>query len=936
MKFTDYIANYIVEEDLNLDHLTVVLPSERMKKYLVRSLSQRFGRPIVAPKMITIDRLIREFSQRNIVDSTTALIDLFAIHVGDRKELLDEEFDEFMNWGQTLLSDFNEIDRYLLTAEQVFRNLADIKEIEQWSFGEDELTDRQKKFMEFWDRLPGYYHELNKVLNERGCCYPGSAFREVAQNIDRFFDDKEMHYMFAGFNALSASELTIIKQLDQLGRAHVLIDADEAYLSEPHHEAGRFLRELSSFLDGKKLPRVAQRIGQESKEIRMIACAQKTGQVKVASTLLEQLSDDELNDTMVLLADETLIGALLKNIPARIGKANITLGLQIRNTSLRTWIDLLFSIQENKTRFRTEAHYFFDLRALLGHPFVRASINDEEAKLADRFERKMMRQNRIFVANKNLELGEKTKSIIDLLYQSWTTWDVAIETIRGLNKLLYRSMEQDNNFERAILESFDKGMIEFENIVQAGLPQMSMRSFKQLFNQHWSQKSIAYHGNPLEGIQIMGLLETRGLDFKNIICLGMNEGNLPPTNPILTLIPMDLRRFLGLPTPREKQGLFAHHFYRLMHDCENLTATYFNADESIGSNEPSRYLTQLELEMARRNSQMRIKHEVYTLTLGQRNAIMDIPKSPQIMDRTAELLANSTSASMIKKYLDCPLDFYFRYVMDFGEADDVEEDIEHSTFGTFIHDTLEILYAPFARVNKDGSIQHKSPPALTSLDIERMLKDFKVVLNEQFLKHFHGDKSAFNTGKNLLSYQMAIELTKRFLKSERDFISQLSETLFIESLEREYSHTVVCNVQGEERSVHLRGFVDRVDRIGDNYRIIDYKTGKVDEKDVQLLKNDESHEDLASTIAKKKHVLQLMMYAYLFRQEHDVIAESSIISMVSNKHQCFSLDLKSLNVADTVDAFPNILEVILEGLFDLEVPFSHNSDQFVNYCKYCE
>ena len=187
--------------------------------------------------------------------------------------------------------------------------------------------------------------------------------------------------------------------------------------------------------------------------------------------------------------------------------------------------------------------------------------------------------------------------IIECVCLDWNDdWKQSVRTIRKLNQLIYSRLEPSLAFERAVLECFDAAMIEFENLVLEGIPEMGLKSYKQLFNQHWTQKSIAYYGTPMDGLQIMGLLETRGLDFKRIIALGMNEGNLPPTNPIQTMIPMDLRRYYGMPTPREKQGLFGHHFYRLLHSCEHLTATFCSAVETIGSSEISRYLMQLEME----------------------------------------------------------------------------------------------------------------------------------------------------------------------------------------------------------------------------------------------------------------------------------------------------------------------------------------------------
>ncbi|MFK7786176.1 MAG: PD-(D/E)XK nuclease family protein, partial [Crocinitomicaceae bacterium] len=766
MKFVDQIARYIHSNQLELEHLTIVLPSERLKKYIASSLYKEYGHAIIAPKMITIDQWVKGYSPETVIDQTRALLRLFEIQLKNAKTIEDASFDEFFTWGTILLSDFNEIDRYLLDADQVFRNLADIKEIENWSFGEQELTESQKRFMEFWDRLPGYYKALNEELTKRESCYAGKAFNYLTKNIDLLFGehsgtDKKAHYLFAGFNALSKAELELIRQIDQLGRAHVLINADEWYYSDKDHEAGRFLRDLSASLDGRKLDFIQSGLIEKSMNIQLISCAQKTGQAKVAATILEKLTKEELNETVLLLADESLIGAVIKNLPESIGKANITLGLPIRNTAVKTWVDLLFSIQENKSRFKTSAVYFNDLQSFWNHPFVLAVLDKEEKDLLLEAERSIISRNSIFVNVKNMRVGTKAKELLSLITEPWNNdWLTGLKLIRSLSTELYKGLQEEFAFEKAMLEAFDHSLVEFENILSEGIPEMKLKSFRQLFNMHWGSRSIAYHGNPLDGLQIMGLLETRGLDFKRIICLGMNEGNLPPTNPIQTMIPMDLRRYLGLPSPREKQGLFAHHFYRLMHACEELYVTYSSADEMIGSNEPSRYLLQLEMELSRRNPNVQIEKKIYSLDSTSREAQREIPKTPEIVARMDELFAGSASASMLKKYLTCPLDFYFRYVMDFGEADTVEEEIENSTFGTFIHDTLEELYKPFARYDEKGNLKSPQPSNITSLDIDVMLKNFTVPLDNQFLTHFNGDRDAFTKGKNLLSYEMAKELTR--------------------------------------------------------------------------------------------------------------------------------------------------------------------------------
>ncbi|MBB79292.1 MAG: hypothetical protein CL844_09860 [Crocinitomicaceae bacterium] len=939
MNFISRVANYIFEQDLDLDNLTIVLPSERAKKYLSSALFKVYGRPIISPKIFTIDNWIKHHSRETVIDNTRALVRLFEIHLDQFQATHECTFDEFLTWGNIILNDFNEIDRYLLDSNQVFKNLSDIKELESWSFGDTEVTENQSRFMEFWERLPTYYNLLNQSLLDKKACYFGKSFKFLSENIHHLFkENKDKQFLFAGLNALSKSEMSIIKQLERIGKAHVIIDADDYYFNKKSHEAGRFLRELLGFLDKQSIDFIQDEISNKKMNVEIFDCVQITGQVKVASTILQDLPKDEVDQTMILLADESLVGPLLKNLPANIKKANITLGLPIRNTAVKTWVEIIFSIQENKSRFNTNAFYYNDLLNLFNHPFIISILNEEEKKKIVNIEQSILKNNRIFLNYKNLEISSFLKKILNLISSDWLSdWNKAIFYIRDLNKYIFSSLREEFSFEKAIIESFDYSLIDFQNIIYEGLPEMTLKSFNNLFSQHWDKKSIAYHGNPMDGLQIMGLLETRCLDFKRIICIGMNEGKLPLNNSIQSIIPMDLRQHYGLPTIRERQGLFAHHFYRLLHFCSDIYITYCSSTDSIGINEPSRYLMQIEMELNHLNKKIKIQKKTYSLDVEKSVVLTNIIKTPEIKKRLDFIISNSVSASMLKKYLMCSLDFYFRYVMEFGESNSVEEEVENATFGTIIHETLQELYYPFARYDKNGLERIPNPKNITISNIKEMLNKYKEIIHKKFINHFNGDSDSFTKGKNLLSYRMAIEMTERFLNSEIKFLSQQKELVFIESVEKEYNASISIHVNGESKTINLRGFVDRVDRVGDQVRIIDYKSGKVLNNDVALRDKDKSAEDIVETIKKRKHVLQLLQYAFLYKKNHNVIPQSSIISFVSNQGEPFILNVKKNDLEMVVSNFPRYLGIIFSEMYNDEIPFSHveENGEF-SYCEYCD
>lgn len=940
MKFLKKVVGYIRENKLELNNLTIVLPSERAKNYISRELYFSYQKPIVAPQIVTMDKWVKSHSPNAIIDNTRALLLLYKAHLTLIEKDEESSFDEFISWGETLLSDFNEIERYEIEAKLIFKNLADIKEIENWSFNSTELTDNQKEFMLFWDRLPKYYEAFTKSLIERNVVFSGTSYAYLSQHIEALFQkNKNEFFLFVGFNALSISEKSIIKQVCQMGKGQVLIDGDEYYVKNNYHEAGRFLRDIMKSLDTKEIGFIESNLMTKKMQVDIVECAQNVGQVKVAGSLLSELSDEELNQTLLLMADESLVGAMMQNLPKNIGKANITLGLPLKQTPIKTWIDLLFSIQENKIRFSTSWIHYSDLKQFLRHPFVLGVMTEKDAVELGKIESDSIRNNRVFINPLAFKQEGCVKDLLFIACESWEfNWELAMESIRGLNRTIYKELGGEQLYEKAVLHSFDRSLVDFSNIVSEGLPNMSLKSFRKMFNAHWVQKGIAYHGNPTEGLQIMGLLETRGLDFKNIICIGMNEGNLPPTNPINTLIPMDLRAYFGLPTPRDKQGIFAHHFYRLLHECEKLTVTYTTAKESIGSNEISRYILQLEKELQRLDSaQVEITRKVAVVE-GDNEISKEVIKTPEIIAKMDEVLQKSMSPSMIKVYIDCSLDFYYKKIIGLSDNEKVEEQLAASNMGTFVHETLEDLYRPFSRRDKDGNLVSPAPKNVTSFDVEKMLKEYSLILDEKVTRFFDGNRKMFETGKNYLAYSVAQNLIEKFLKSEIEYISQLSEPLFIEGLELTFEEMIEIEVDSEKKKANIKGVIDRIDSCGNEIRIIDYKTGKVDGNHVSIKSNLLTAQEIRWKNEAGKHVYQLMQYAYLYRNfwNQDQKLKVCIVSFISNKFIPFELEIEGYSMNEIIEYYPIQLAKVAQEMYDESIPFHHDSTRYITYCNYCE
>jgi len=944
MAFIDKIIDYIEHREFNYGDLTIVLPSQRAKKHLEGAFFDRHKRAFFPPKILTMDAWVRENVPKIVIDKTRLLVMLFAVHQEITRAEKQQPFDEFIEWAGILLSDFDEIDRYLVEPNSLFRSLHALKELEYWRINAEEeykISVIRQRFMEFWELLPTYYRKFHQHLAHSNACYMGHAYRYLAEHIDLVFRaNKNSVFLFSGFNALSTAEEQIIKQLYTLGRGHILIDADVFYTHNKQHEAGMFIRNLFTLLENKNIPFIEDQLTSKSMTMRAIECGQLTGQIKVASSILLNSSAEEIEQTAIILADETLIVPLLKNIPQKVKAANVTLGMPLKSSAIKNWVDLLFSVQEGFLRFNSSAYYHNHLKQLFSHPFFIHYLSTEEQKDIEGIEKKIRERNWIFVSKEKLTSSLRVELLLELIGTNWhNDWQKALQTIRALNNLLFEGLNTEQTIEKALLYSFDKALIDFQNMINEGLPDMKLRTFKNLLALQWQSASIAFFGSPTKGLQIMGLLETRMLDFKHIICLGLNEGTLPPTNPIQSLIPMDLRRYAGLPTPREKQGIFAHHFYRLLHYCETMTITYSSAKESIGSNEKSRYLVQIEKELARQNKNISFDFQFYAVPMQDNQYVnwKKVEKTPEIFSKLDGLFQRSTSISTLNAYHRCSLDFYYRYILEFGEDDTVEEELESSSFGTIVHQTLEILYSPHAKYDKNGMLNPRGGQSITQQDIEAMSRQVDQIIEELFTKQFNGDKKAFEQGKNKLSLTIAKQMVHDFLHQEKKNIL-LQKKIIIHSVEKKIKIPVLLSIEEQEKTFMLSGTIDRIDEIDGKIRLIDYKTGNCRDEDVTLkeVSNRSKKSEMELNI-EVKHLMQLLMYCYLYKQSMGIYPDSAgIISMLRLKNGMCELNLNQRTISEVTDQFPEWITELMSQIYDPDIPFEHtNRDEKRSYCTYC-
>ena len=936
--FVDRIAQSLVQNQAELNNTIIIVPSERMINYLQKALFLVDEKPKISPKIVTIDRWIQENARLPIINKTIALFELYRIFMENPIEHEIKSFDAFLNWGQTLLSDFDEIDRYLVDPKSLFRNLKDVKDLEAWSFNSEELSVGQQKFLAFWDKLGPYYFAFEEQLKKLHLLTKGKAYKLVANELPELLGNTDHRYVFAGFNALSESEISIFKQLKSLGKAQFFLDNDLYYLKDQMHEAGSFQRVLLERLDMKVPEDTLDVLRNKYMEFNVVECSQTTAQAEVIATELLKLSPRDRPQTLILLADGIQLKSLLHHLPTSIEKANITLGLPLKNTAIKTWVEMIFQFQEGILQYGTSSLYFKQFSAFIHHPFVEATLPDHELRLLYELEARCISRNWQYIAKKNQQVGPIAEQLLQLLQTPWgNNWSRALIDIQNLNEFLDQNLKEKWDMEQTLIRCFSASVQALQNQMSSdSVPEMNRNTFRNLFNQHWSSESIAYYGNPLDGIQIMGLLETRGLDFKNIFILGLNEGAMPPDNPIQTLIPMDLRKYFGLPTPREKQGLFAHHFYRLLHNAEKVVATYTSATESIGTSEPSRFLKQIELELVKANPNIKWIHSQVHAVGKERIQDVVIPKNEEVFKRLDELLNKGLSFTRLTQFIECPLNFYYINVLGIGEENKMEEDLEASTQGQILHFVMETLFGDFAeKFDEEGKLLPTR--MITADDLKQMKTQVPMLVEQGFIRFYAEDPETWQRGTNFIQYEMIKELINYELSREIAILKENPEkSLFIVGLENEYKTELEIEVREQKRGIALKGVIDRIDRFGGKLRIIDYKSGKVDAKDMKLSNTKLEPKDYIIQQLRKNnkvHGLQLLMYSLLLHKSTQKrIEEAGIVSFISHKSSPFFVDF-DLSLENVEPLLQSVIQAIIDEMYDPNLPFAHN--EHAKYCAYC-
>jgi hypothetical protein len=907
--------------------LCLVFPNRRGSLFFAQSLSKLIGKPIWQPSYSSIEEVVSKASGRKVSDPLALLLELYDIYCTVKQT--DEPFDHFYFWGEVMLHDFDLIDKYRIDAAMLFRNLKEQKDLESdlsflskeqiehikkfWSSFNPEATGLQGRFIAIWDILPDIYTRFKARLNEKGMAYEGMLYRELSTL-------PEGKFIFIGFNALNACEKVLFRQLKKENKAEFYWDYDTYYVNNKQQEAGIFLRQNMA-----KFPSPLQSGGfsnfTEKKELRIISAPSDAVQSKIVPQLLIEMGATYNRNTAVVLCDEQLLIPTLHGLPSVASEINVTMGYPLKQTSIYTLIELLLHLHrttkadEKKTRF-----YHKDVLSLLHHPYI-VMMSANAVKYAD----DIIRMNKVYVPDTDF----RDDSLLEAVFKP-------VENYTGLCEKLLKLLDTiasnipaggDEKMIQAYILHCSRKLNKLKKSVDESNIVLSLSVFTNLLRKLFRNETIPFTGEPLSGLQVLGLLETRGIDFEHIVLLSCNEGILPKSMNVPSFIPYNLRRGFGLPTIEQHEAVYAYYFYRVLQRAKKITLVYNTKTDEARTGEASRYLLQLKMESGHTIDESNIS---FTICNSDRSPII-IKKDDTVMSELMEYCKDeeprSLSPSAINAYLSCSLKFYYRHIAHLKPRNEMEEDIGSKLLGNVLHYAMDTLYKPFEKKVMEGSnLKQMSGNELSIIE----------AVNLALAKaYYHKEKlpdSAVDDGKLMLLRDIAAKYIKQIIQydsTQTPFTIEGTEMSFTERFDVPYEGSLIHPVLG--------GIIDRLDHKDDTLHIVDYKTGatKNDFKSVHALFGDDARQHNPAA-------LQVLLYSVLLKKQNPnrkISPKLYFMREIYNNDVDFLITDKEVKkpiteISPYIKPFTDQLTTILSQLFDRHVSFVQTEDP--NSCKYCD
>jgi len=954
--FLEHIAQSLYNEFGNtLNRHCLVFPNRRAGLYFLKYLAARIVKPIWTPSILTINELFRSSSSLQTAGNEILLFELYKVYSKLKKS--PESFDEFYYWGDMLLNDFDDVDKYLVDASLLFRNVMDIKNIDQqfgnlteeqvkiikrfWiNFNQDKPTNEKSGFINIWSILSELYSGFRNSLKMQNLAYEGMIFRELAESSENYPASEERwdFVHFIGFNALNQCEKVLMTRFKKEGKARFYWDYDNSYISEGKlNSAGFFLQENIK-LFGNDMPSgwsfdTMLSKGTPAVHRRVIETSSDVAQVKLISQLLGELTDitdANAHHTAVVLADENLLMPVLTSLPENMGDINITMGHPIKQTLVYTLLKNLMDLQ--RTSLTTDGVVRFGYKSvisILRHTLLSGLLNESDNELV----RKIIKANLIWVPSDYFSQSEHLKRIFDkpLTPAKLSDYLKDILSLIALNDLKNPDDPSENHVQGNIRNEFIYRVIlsinRLEIIVNSREISFTTDTYLRILDRMLRIQSVPFSGEPLSGIQIMGILETRALDFKNLIILSVNEGILPAISSGSSFIPFGLREAFGLPSVNHQESIYAYHFYRLLQRAENVTFTYNSNSEGLRSGEMSRFLIQMKYQEAIKPEFLDLNFEIKTHSSTgekiERREEHSIQLASLFLDRNN---ARTLSPSAINTWLNCRMKFFYRYINHLKEPENISTEIDPAMLGNILHEIMRNLY-------------HDYKGRILTVD---ML--YSIIRNRQFLakiinaavnEKYKDGRDDLVSGNELIVREVLMNYLIRILNADKALAP-----LTILNLEDSFSFVLSFSSNGSQKEILTGGKIDRIDSVNGSTRIVDYKTGSVSEsiKSIDDLFIDDRKKDADGW-------LQTLLYceAYCATKPGGFVRPSVYkIKKLSGALPNDKLKLKKTGSSESVvdnygvirEEFLTGLKVLISIIFNENEPFVKTTDAR-GKCSWC-
>lgn len=936
MAFIQNIIDYIFKNyDLSKDIVEVVFPNKRASIHFKRQIVSQLSKTSWMPITSSIQQAMEKWSGLHLVDSLDVALELMSINDKDANNKVLKQ--NFFGLASQMAKDFDEIDQYKVDAKNLFESLNEVKIIENYTFSEYTLSNEdsykaQSKYLQFFSSLINYYSALRLNLFSRKVGYYGMITRCLSElptdELVKRIDGKKI--VFAGFNALTTTEEDVVVRLVENGNAVMLWDLDEYYINDKKQEAGRFANDFFAKhrnLAGKKdydnehhgMSFIGNALSTAEKEINVISVSGSSVQANALQLMMEKREN-----SVVVLADEALLIPTLNSLPDSVGEINVTMGYPFANTPLYGFIDQIFRFQHSLSDSKID---LWPLASFCDADFIKLVFNgkDYDSLMSWLKDKQSSSDLSLHVkdfssigkSDDNQEDGasEDLARFLTLSSTKWIDSKDCIENLKSILRVSLQKIKDESYFVKNQISVAGKVLNKVESLIKK-YDSVEILDLQMLILQIGREMSIAMKGEA-DGLQVMGLLETRNLDFDVVNMLSVNEGVIPKNKNSNSLIPYDVRKYYNLPTYNQQQAVYAYHFYRLLHNAKKINLFYNSLSDSSGLGEPSRFIRQIEYELVKKNPKVKLQHFQYkSPIINLKSNIISVDKDDTMLKKITKL-----SPTSISTYLRCSLQYYWKYIMNIN-CDEVNEEIQMNVIGSIIHNTLDELYRNFGN------------EIVTESKFLEVRNQYLDKCYQNALRNNNFRNGLPKTGFNSIIASVIDTMISRFLDNEHNIVKENS--LRILCTEKELSFHL--------NNVELHGFADRIDLLNDKLRVIDYKTGSVNPYDVSISANAKQLQDMHDKS------IQLIMYKYLFIkmlnsnalgldealiahiEEENIVP--GIIALQKMSNGVFELKVNNADLANDFEAQCDIMfEQLISDIFDKNNPFTQTDDTKV--CGYC-